>query len=81
MYLLKGSYNRGQKKEMMIISFLLISWILSWFKFDELFIQALKELFNKKATIASYYFIFFCIGAIGDLILFFNGNYITNLFS
>jgi len=81
MYFLKGSYNRGQNEQMMIISFLLTSWILSWFKFDELFIQALKELFNKKVTIASYYFIFFGIGAIGDLILFFNGNYISNVFS
>lgn len=66
---------------MMIISFLLTSWILSWFRFDELFIQALKEIFNKKVTIASYYFIFFCIGAIGDIVLFLKGNNITNLFS
>jgi len=66
---------------MMIISFLLTSWILSWFRFDELFIQALKEIFNKKVTIASYYFVFFCIGAIGDIVLFFKGNSITNLFS
>ncbi|AJI26355.1 hypothetical protein BF28_5890 (plasmid) [Bacillus cereus E33L] len=46
----------------MIISFLLTGWISSWFKYDELFIQALKELFNKKVTIASYYFIFFVLG-------------------
>ncbi|EJR48778.1 hypothetical protein IIM_03955 [Bacillus cereus VD107] len=47
----------GKKKEMMIIIFLLTGWILSWFKFDKLFIQAFKELFNKEITIASYYFI------------------------
>ncbi|OOR11574.1 hypothetical protein BW897_16790 [Bacillus cereus] len=44
---------------MMIIIFLLTGWILSWFKFDKLFIQAFKELFNKEITIASYYFMFF----------------------
>ncbi|MCB2294771.1 hypothetical protein LGK95_14825 [Clostridium algoriphilum] len=60
---------------MMIVSFLLIGWILSWFKFNNLFIQAFKELFNKEITIASYYFIFFCVGTISDLILFINGTY------
>lgn len=60
---------------MMIVSFLLIGWILSWFKFNKMFIQAFKELFNKKITIASYYFIFFCVGTIGDVILFARGNY------
>jgi hypothetical protein len=43
----------------MIIVFPLTGWILSWFKFEKLFIQAVKELFNKKITIASYYFVFF----------------------
>ncbi|MGE7020946.1 hypothetical protein [Solibacillus cecembensis] len=66
---------------MMIMVFLLSGWILSWFKFDRLFIQAFKELFNKEITIASYYFIFFCVGTIGDLVLFFNGEYINRLFS
>ena len=60
---------------MMIVSFLLIGWILSWFKFNSLFIQAFKELFNKEITNASYYFIFSCVGTIGDLILFIRGNY------
>ena len=65
----------------MIIIFLLSGWILSWFRFNLLFISAFKELFNKDITNASYYFIFFCIGAVGDLILFFNGSYIEQLFS
>ncbi|OBZ16408.1 hypothetical protein [Bacillus sp. FJAT-26390] len=60
---------------MMIVSFLIIAWVLSWFKFNQLFVQAFKELFNKEITIASYYFMFFGIGAIGDLILFINGSY------
>lgn len=60
---------------MLIVSFLIIAWILSWFKFNHLFVKAFKELFNKEITTASYYFIFFAIGAIGDLILFVNGTY------
>ncbi|KSU58365.1 hypothetical protein AS034_20030 [[Bacillus] enclensis] len=60
---------------MAIVSFLLIGWILGWFKFDELFIQAIKELFSKEITKASYYFVFFCIGALGDIVLFFKGIY------
>lgn len=66
---------------MMIIIFLLSGWVLSWFKFEKIFIKAFKELFNKEITSASYYFIFFCIGAIGDLILFFNRDYINILFN
>jgi len=64
-----------------IIGFLLTAWILSWFKFDQLFVRAFKELFNKDVTTASYYFIFFCIGLLGDLILFFRGDYLTYLFN
>jgi hypothetical protein len=60
---------------MTIISFIIVGWVLSWFKFEQLFIKAFKELFNKDITIASYYFIFFCIGAIGDIALLFNGTY------
>ena len=38
---------------MMIVSFLLIGWILSWFKFNNFLIQAFQELFNKEITFAS----------------------------
>lgn len=60
---------------MTIVIFLLIGWILSWFKFDQLFIQSFKELFNKDISKASYYFVLFCIGAIGDIILFISGEF------
>ena len=60
---------------MAIITFLLIAWILTWFKFQHLFIQAFKELFKLDITNASYYFVFFCIGSFGDLILFIQGSY------
>jgi hypothetical protein len=64
---------------MTIITFLLIAWILSWFKFEKIFIQAIKELFNKEVSKASYYFVFFCIGVIGDITLLFNGTFYDKL--
>ena len=60
---------------MAIVAFLLIAWILSWFKFNQLFIQSFKELFKLEISNASYYFVFFCIGSVGDVILFFKGTY------
>ena len=60
---------------MAIVTFLIIGWILSWFGFDKLFIQAFKELIKLNITNASYYFVFFCIGFFGDLILLFKGTY------
>ena len=60
---------------MAIITFLLIGWILSWFKFQELIIRAFKELFNKDITKATYYFLFFCIGIFGEIVLLFQGAY------
>jgi hypothetical protein len=60
---------------MAIVTFLIIGWILSWFKFNKLFIQAFKELFKLEITNASYYFVFFCLGFFGDLILLFKGTY------
>ncbi|WP_061810988.1 hypothetical protein [Rossellomorea vietnamensis] len=66
---------------MTIASFLIIAWILSWFKFDRLFIQACKELYKKEVTKATYYFTFFCIRTIGDITLFFNGTFYDVLMS
>lgn len=60
---------------MAIVAFVLIGWILSLFKFEELVIQAFKELFNKEISKSTYYFLFFCIGIFGDLILLFQGAY------
>ncbi|MFJ7970145.1 hypothetical protein [Psychrobacillus sp. NPDC096389] len=61
--------------KMTIVSFLLIAWILSWFKFEQLFIQAIKELFKKEVSKATYYFVFFCIGVVGDITLLLNGTF------
>ncbi|MNI80755.1 hypothetical protein D3C73_1373140 [compost metagenome] len=60
---------------MAIITLLIIAWILNWFKFDRLFIQALKELFNKQVSSATYYFLFLCLGIFGDIVLFLQGAY------
>jgi len=54
---------------MAILTFILVGWILNWFKFDRLFIQAFKELFNKDITKATYYFFFFCTGILGEIVL------------
>lgn len=59
---------------MTIIIFLLIGWALTWVNFDFIFIQAFQELFDMNITIASYYFIFFAIGALGELIMFFRNR-------
>lgn len=64
---------------MTIVTFLIIAWILSWFKFERLFIAAIKELFNKDITKATYYFVFFCIGTLGDITLFLNGTFYEHL--
>lgn len=60
---------------MVIITFIIVGWILSWFKIDILIIQSFKELFNKDITKATYYFLFLCIGVLGEIILLFQGGY------
>lgn len=60
---------------MAIITFLIIGWILSWCKFEELVIQAFKELFSKDITKATYYFLFLCLGAFGEIVLLLEGTY------
>lgn len=60
---------------MAILTFLGIAWILSLFKFDQLFIQAFKELFSRDVTKATYYFVFLCIGVFGEIVLLFQGAY------
>lgn len=60
---------------MTIITFLIVGWILSWFKFDQLMTQAFQELFGKKLTKATYYFMFFCLWVLGEIVLLFQGAY------
>lgn len=65
---------------MAISTFLLIGWILSWFRVHHLMIQAIHELFHKDISVAVYYFFFFVFGVFGDIILLFQGGYTTYLF-
>ena len=60
---------------MAIVTFLGIAWVLNLFKFDQLFIQAFKELFGKDVSKATYYFLFLCIGIFGEIVLLFQGAY------
>ncbi|ANY66024.1 hypothetical protein BBD42_05800 [Paenibacillus sp. BIHB 4019] len=60
---------------MAILTFLLIGWVLNWFKFERVFSQAFKELFNKEVSSASYYFLFFVIGVFGEIVLLIQGAY------
>lgn len=53
---------------MNIISWLFFAWIAAFFGLNDLFIEGMEELFNKKVTNTSYYFIFFIAGFICDLI-------------
>ena len=50
-----------------MICSLIIAWFLSLFNFDEIFITAIKEIFNFEITTATYYFVFFCIGVIYEI--------------
>lgn len=52
---------------------LFVAWILSLFGFDNLFIDGIKELFNKEIGVASYYLIFLAIGLLVDLTILFRG--------
>lgn len=60
---------------MAILTFLLVGWILSLFRFERLFTTAVREIFGRDVTEASYYFLFLCIGIVGELILLFQGAY------
>ncbi len=59
---------------MAIVNFLIIAWVLSWFKFNKLFIQAFKELFKFEIR-CKRLFCVPCTGILGDIILFFQGTY------
>lgn len=60
---------------MAILTFLIIAWILTLFSFEQLVIQAFKELFGKDITKATYYFLFLAIGIFGEIVLLLQGTY------
>ncbi|MGN7408752.1 hypothetical protein [Sporosarcina sp. SAFN-010] len=60
---------------MAILTFLIIAWFLTLFNFEQLVIQAFKELFGKDITKATYYFLFLTIGIFGEIVLLLQGTY------
>ncbi|WOV83684.1 hypothetical protein PGH26_12455 [Sporosarcina jeotgali] len=60
---------------MAILTFLIIAWLLTLFSFEQLVIQAFKELFGKEITKATYYFLFLAIGIFGEIVLLLQGTY------
>lgn len=49
---------------------LLVGLILSWFGFDSVFIESMKEVFNLTVTHSTYYMMFGLLGMIKGLINF-----------
>lgn len=45
---------------------LLCAWVLSWFNFDTMLIQTVKDLFDITMSISNYYILFAMIGFIGS---------------
>lgn len=57
---------------MEVIGFLILGFLLTLLNFDEMFIKAFKELFNKEITTSSYYVIIFFCGVIAEYFANFN---------
>lgn len=43
---------------------LIIAWILTWFNLDNLFVEAINQIFNKDFTTAIYWLLFLIVGLI-----------------
>lgn len=41
---------------------LILGWILTWFKLDTIFVEAINQVFNTTFNTAIYWFIFITIG-------------------
>lgn len=54
--------------DMNIIGSLLLAWFLTWFSFEDVITEAMDELFNKQISVSSYYFMFFAVGALADIV-------------
>lgn len=47
-----------------MIKTMIIGWILTWFNLDNIFIEAINQIFNINYTTAVYWLLFFIIGII-----------------
>lgn len=45
---------------------LLCAWVLSWFNFDTMLIQTVKDLFDVTMSVFNYYIVFAMIGFVGS---------------
>lgn len=54
---------------MNVIFCLLFAYVAALFGLNEIFIKGMYELFNKDVTDASYYFAFFILGLIFEIIV------------
>lgn len=43
---------------------MIIGWILTWFNLDNIFIEAINQIFNTNYTTAVYWLLLFIIGLI-----------------
>jgi hypothetical protein len=55
---------------MYILICLALSWVLKYIGFDDVVLDALFQLTSKEFNISVYYFMFFVLGAIFDIIHF-----------
>lgn len=51
-----------------MLEMLILGWILTWFKLDIIFVEAINQVFNSTFNIAIYWFIFIIIGFIVKII-------------
>lgn len=47
-----------------ILGSLLFAWFLSWFDFDDIFVNSCNELFKWNISTSTYYFVFFLAGVV-----------------
>ena len=59
-------YVKGECINMLEI--MLLAWVLTWFKLDQLFVEGINQIFNTNFTTAIYWLLFLIIGVIHVLI-------------
>lgn len=51
-----------------MIGTMILAWILTWFKLDEILVTAINQILNTNYTTAIYWLLFFIVGLIVMLI-------------
>lgn len=47
---------------------MIVAWTLTWFDLDDIFVEAINQIFNTNYTVAIYWLLFLIIGLIVMLI-------------